>query len=318
MLKSAIQKLIEYAVVLFVVSVLIFFLIHLFSPTDPVSVIIGGKGGTPEQIQAAREEYHLNEPIWRQYLYWVAGIFHGDWGISYKYHTPVLESIADRAPVTLGLVLGASLLSIAIAIPLGVVSAVKKGKALDTDTFDSITGDCCSTQPFLLSMLLILALSKLAPGYPITGGYTGVSGYLERMFWPCIALACSKITITLKVTRQGMVEQMQMPYIMNVESKGMPQKNVVWKHSLKNAVIPVISILSIQIGAMIVGAVLVESVFSLSGVGSLLIDSIKSSDFPVVQAVILMLVMVFLITGAVADILYTVIDPRIRAGRNRR
>ena len=317
MLKSVIQKLIEYAVVLFVVSVLIFFLIHLFSPTDPVSVIIGGKGGTPEQIQAAREEYHLNEPIWRQYLYWVAGIFHGDWGISYKYHTPVLESIADRAPVTLGLVLGASLLSIAIAIPLGVVSAVKKGKALDR-TLSILSLVIAAVPPFLLSMLLILALSKLAPGYPITGGYTGVSGYLERMFWPCIALACSQITITLKVTRQGMVEQMQMPYIMNVESKGMPQKNVVWKHSLKNAVIPVISILSIQIGAMIVGAVLVESVFSLSGVGSLLIDSIKSSDFPVVQAVILMLVMVFLITGAVADILYTVIDPRIRAGRNRR
>ena len=155
--------------------------------------------------------------------------------------------------------------------------------------------------PFLLSMLLILALSKLAPAYPITGGYSGVEGYLIRMFWPCIALACSKVTITLKITRQGMVEQMQMPYMMNVEAKGMPRKNMIWKHGLKNAVI--------------VGAVLVESVFSLSGVGSLLIDSIKSSDFPVVQAIILMLVVVFLITGALADFLYAVIDPRIRAGR---
>lgn len=314
MLKSCVRKIMEYVVILFVVSILIFFLIHLFSPTDPVSVIIGGKGGTPEQIQAAREEYHLNEPVWRQYLYWIGGIFHGDWGTSYKYHTPVLQSIADRAPVTLGLVLGASVLSILVAIPLGVASAVKNGKPLD-GALSIISLIVAAVPPFLLSMLLILALSKLAPAYPITGGYSGVEGYLIRMFWPCIALACSKVTITLKITRQGMVEQMQMPYMMNVEAKGMPRKNMIWKHGLKNAVIPVISILSIQIGAMIVGAVLVECVFSLSGVGSLLIDSIKSSDFPVVQAIILMLVVVFLITGALADFLYAVIDPRIRAGR---
>ena len=229
-------------------------------------------------------------------------------------HTPVLQSIADRAPVTLGLVLGASVLSILVAIPLGVASAVKNGKPLD-GALSIISLIVAAVPPFLLSMLLILALSKLAPAYPITGGYSGVEGYLIRMFWPCIALACSKVTITLKITRQGMVEQMQMPYMMNVEAKGMPRKNMIWKHGLKNAVIPVISILSIQIGAMIVGAVLVESVFSLSGVGSLLIDSIKSSDFPVVQAIILMLVVVFLITGALADFLYAVIDPRIRAGR---
>ena len=317
MLKSAIQKLIEYAVVLFVVSVLIFFLIHLFSPTDPVSVIIGGKGGTPEQIQAATLDRVLNEPIWRQYLYWVAGIFHGDWGISYKYHTPVLESIADRAPVTLGLVLGASLLSIAIAIPLGVVSAVKKGKRW--------------TRTLSILSLVIAAVPSRFAEYAFDSGVIKTGTWLSdyrRLYRSkrlsgknVLAMYCSGMFQDhhyTEVTRQGMVEQMQMPYIMNVESKGMPQKNVVWKHSLKNAVIPVISILSIQIGAMIVGAVLVESVFSLSGVGSLLIDSIKSSDFPVVQAVILMLVMVFLITGAVADILYTVIDPRIRAGRNRR
>lgn len=186
MLKSCVRKIMEYVVILFVVSILIFFLIHLFSPTDPVSVIIGGKGGTPEQIQAAREEYHLNEPVWRQYLYWIGGIFHGDWGTSYKYHTPVLQSIADRAPVTLGLVLGASVLSILVAIPLGVASAVKNGKPLD-GALSIISLIVAAVPPFLLSMLLILALSKLAPAYPITGGYSGVEGYLIRMFWPCIA-----------------------------------------------------------------------------------------------------------------------------------
>ena len=175
MLKSCVRKIMEYVVILFVVSILIFFLIHLFSPTDPVSVIIGGKGGTPEQIQAAREEYHLNEPVWRQYLYWIGGIFHGDWGTSYKYHTPVLQSIADRAPVTLGLVLGASVLSILVAIPLGVASAVKNGKPLD-GALSIISLIVAAVPPFLLRLLLIQALWKLAPAYPITAAYWGGEG----------------------------------------------------------------------------------------------------------------------------------------------
>lgn len=314
MTKKIIKKIIEYVVILICVTTLIFFLIHWFSPTDPISVIIGGKGGTVEQIEAAREQYHLDQPVWKQYMYWLASILQGDWGTSYKYHTSVWAAIVARLPVTLGLVLGATILSVIVAIPLGVFSAVRKGKS--SDRIISITSlFLAAIPPFLLSMILILCLSKVAPSYPITGGYTGIAGYMERMLWPCIALACSKVTITLKVTRQGMIEQLERPYIMNIEAKGMGEGNRIWKHALRNALAPVISILSIQVGAMIVGAVLVENVFSLSGIGSLLIDSIKSSDFPVVQAIILLLVIIFMATGVLADILYGIIDPRIRAER---
>lgn len=314
MTKKIIKKIIEYVVILICVTTLIFFLIHWFSPTDPISVIIGGKGGTVEQIEAAREQYHLDQPVWKQYMYWLASILQGDWGTSYKYHTSVWAAIVARLPVTLGLVLGATILSIIVAIPLGVFSAVRKGKS--SDRIISITSlFLAAIPPFLLSMILILCLSKVAPSYPITGGYTGIAGYMERMLWPCIALACSKVTITLKVTRQGMIEQLERPYIMNIEAKGMGEGNRIWKHALRNALAPVISILSIQVGTMIVGAVLVENVFSLSGIGSLLIDSIKSSDFPVVQAIILLLVIIFMATGVLADILYGIIDPRIRAER---
>lgn len=310
------KKLGEYVCILFAVSALIFFMIHLFSPADPISVIVGGKGSTPEIIENARRKFYLDQPVWKQYLIWIQGIFHGDWGISYKYQTPVLDSILSRAPVTLGLVIGASVLSIGIAIPLGVLSAVKKDSLID-QAISMVSLVLAAIPPFLLSILMVFVLAKTAPDYPITGGYEGAGGYLWRMLAPCIALACAKVTITLKVTRQGMIEQMKKPYMMNIQAKGMPETNRIWKHGLKNAVIPVISILSVQIGAMIVGAVLVESVFSLSGIGSFLIDSIKSSDYPVVQAIILMLVVVFLLASAVADALYSIIDPRIRARKGR-
>ena len=312
--KIWIKRLAEYVGILLAVSMIVFFMIHLFSPTDPISVIVGGKGSTPEIIEHARRKFYLDQPVWKQYLIWIGGIVRGDWGISYKYQTPVLESILSRAPVTLGLVTGAAVLSVGFAIPLGVVSAVYKDRAADR-IISILSLLLAAIPPFLLSILMVFALAKTAPEYPITGGYEGIKGYFWRMLAPCIALACAKVTITLKVTRQGMIEQMKAPYMMNIQAKGIPEKNRVWKHGLKNAVIPVISILSVQIGAMIVGAVLVENVFSLSGIGSLLIDSIKASDYPVVQAIIMMLVVVFLLSGAAADILYEVIDPRIR---NRR
>lgn len=130
MTKIWLKKLAEYVCIFLAVSVLIFFMIHWFSPTDPISVIIGGKGSTPEIIENAREKFHLNEPVWKQYLIWISGILHGDWGTSYKFQTPVLETIAARAPITAGLVIGASVISLIVSIPLGVACAVKKRQSL--------------------------------------------------------------------------------------------------------------------------------------------------------------------------------------------
>ena len=131
MTKIWLKKLAEYVCIFLAVSVLIFFMIHWFSPTDPISVIIGGKGSTPEIIENAREKFHLNEPVWKQYLIWISGILHGDWGTSYKFQTPVLETIAARAPITAGLVIGASVISLIVSIPLGVACAVKNDSPFD-------------------------------------------------------------------------------------------------------------------------------------------------------------------------------------------
>lgn len=308
---NVLKRTLEYVCILAVVSALVFFTIHLFSPVDPVSVIVGGKGASPEMIAMARQKYHLDQPLWKQYLIWISGVLKGDFGLSYKYQTPVLESICARAPVTAGLVVGASVISLVLAIPLGVFSAVKQDES--ADWFISMCSlILAAVPPFLLSLLLVVVLGKTAPDYPITGGYTGIGGYLQRLAVPCIALACSKITVTLKVTRQGMIEQLKSPYVQNLRAKGMPEGVILWKHAFRNTMIPLISILSIQMGAMIVGAVLVESVFSLSGIGSYLIESIKSGDFPVIQAIIMMLVLVFILTGALSDLMIGLVDPRLK------
>lgn len=313
MTKLILKKMLEYGFILFLVSAVVFFMIHL-SPADPMSVIIGGKGGTPELIANARAKFHLVKPVWQQYLIWLGGVLSGDFGTSYKFHTPVLESIAMRAPVTLGLTAGAAVISVGLAVPLGIISAVKKDTWID-GLISILSLFLAAVPSFLLSIVVILVLSRLLPSYPITGGYKGLGGYLERLLFPCLALACSRLTVTLKVTRLGMTEQLGQPYIQNAVARGIPRHRIIVIHALKNGIIPVIAILSVQIGAMIVGAVLVESVFSLSGVGTLLIDSIKAGDHPVIQAIILLLVTVFLAASAIADILYAVIDPRIRSSR---
>ena len=316
MIKFFLKKLLEYFVILLVVSFIMFFMIHL-SPTDPVSVILGGKASTAEQIANARAKFHLDEPLIVQYFLWLKGVVQGDFGISYKYQTSVLDSIAARAPITMGLVIGAFIISICVAIPMGVFSAMKKNSL--ADRFITLTSLLLSAiPPFLVSIIIVLILSRVAPSFPVTGGYSGVDGYIQRIFFPCIALALGRITIISRITRSGMAEQLDSAYVETAIAKGMPRKTVVFKHALRHAIIPVLSILSVQVGAMIVGAVLVESVFSLSGIGTLLIDSIKSSDYPVVQAIILILVAIFLISSTVADLLYAVIDPRIRTGSGKK
>ena len=159
---------------------------------------------------------------------------------------------------------------------------------------------------------MILLLSKYAPTFPITGGYANTAAYFKRIVFPCIALALPRITLLMRVTRTGMVDQMESNYIKAAIAKGLHPVKVVFKHALRNAIMPVLAILSIQVGGMIVGAVLVENIFSLSGVGSLLVDAINASDYPIVQDITLLLVFIFLLTSTVVDLLYGLIDPRVR------
>lgn len=311
MIKFIGKKAAEFLIILFLVSIVIFGVIRL-SPVDPVAVILGGKSTSQETIENTKAKFHLDKSVPEQYVIWIKGIFSGDWGIGYKYQQSVLNLVKERLPITMGLVIGGTLISMLAAIPLGVLCAAKKNTWADSlCTLLSLI--LVSVPPFVMSIIMILVLSKFAPQFPITGGYSDVKTYLQRLCFPCIALALPRITLLMRVTRSGMIEQMDSNYIQAAIAKGLSTFKVVFKHALKNAIMPVLAILSIQVGGMIVGAVLVENIFSLSGIGSLLVDAINASDYPIIQDVTLLLVFVFLLTSTLVDLLYGLIDPRVRA-----
>lgn len=311
MLKFIAKRLLQTIIVLIISSILIFAFVRM-SPTDPVSVILGGKETSQETLNAVRASFNLDKPVTEQYFIWILGMLHGQMGLSFKYQTDVSGLLAGRLSITLGLVCMASVIALLIAIPLGILCAMKKHSIFDKSAtvFILIINGCPA---FLISILLVLIISKVDPAYPFVGTYNSTAEYFQRLLLPSIALSFTMIALAMRVIRSSMIEQMSNPYTMTAIAKGMSKGQVVLHHNLKNALIPVISVVSIQIGSMVVGAVLVENVFSLGGLGTLLVDSIKTSDYAVVQTITMLLIFMFLIISTLADILYAVLDPRIRA-----
>ena len=309
MAKYIVKRIIQIIPIFFIVSILIFAIVRM-SPTDPVTVILGGKKATTETIQAAQEKFHLNEPIVKQYLRWMGGIFHGDFGISYKNQESVGAMITDRIPVTLGLVVLSSIIGSVIGILAGTICAVKKNTVLDR-VISILTIVFVSCPVFLICIFMILIMARI-PGANFTGTYESVGEYFSRIWLPSIALSFSLLALVSRVTRTSMIKELKSNYVETAEVKGISRGKIIYRHAFKNAVIPVITVASIQIGAMVVGAVLVENVFALPGLGSLLVTGINTSDYPIVQGIMLLLVAVFLILNLIVDVVYALVDPRIR------
>lgn len=310
MRKFVLKRLMQMIVVLFISSILIFTLVRM-SGTDPVSVILGGKESSQETRESVRRAFNLDKSGFEQYMIWVGGIFQGKLGLSFKYQTDVSDLLAGRLSITLGLVCMGSVFALLISIPLGILCAVKRHTILDkTITVLILILNGCPA--FLTSILMILIISKVKPSYPFVGSFSNIHEYFERLLLPSIALAFTMVALTMRVIRSSMIEQQNAPYTMTAVAKGAGTGRVVMKHNLKNAIIPVISVVSIQIGSMVVGAVLVENIFSLGGLGTLLVDSIKTSDYAVVQSITMLLIMMFMVLSMISDILYALIDPRIR------
>jgi peptide/nickel transport system permease protein len=303
-------KLLQYVIVLAAASVIIFVMVRL-NPADPVAVILGGKQTTPETVANIRASFNLDKSYINQYRIWVLGIFKGNFGTSFKYRQAVSALVHERLPVTGGIVVFSSLILLIIAIPSGIITAVKQNSWLDTaiSVFQLVL---VASPPFLTSILMIWILTIVAPGFRFTGSFASFGQYLQRILLPSLALAFSMIALTSRIMKSGMVEQMQSNYYTTAVAKGMTSHRVIIGHCLKNAIIPVITVFGTQFGILIVGSVLVENVFTLAGLGSILIEGIKASDYPLVQGITMLLVFVFMTISTVLDILYGFIDPRIR------
>ena len=309
-------RVLQFVLILLAASVLIFAMSHI-SQIDPVAVILGGKQTSPETIAALREKFNLNDSLPQQYITWITGMLRGDFGLDFKYQQPVWDLIAGRLSVTLSLTVFSSMIAMIIAIPLGVYSGVKSNTGLDRSAslFSLLTMAC---PPFFISVLAIYIVSNVAPGISFTGTFHTIAQMIDRLWLPCLCLALGMIALAQRILRSSMIDEMKSPHIQMAQAKGLPEKTVVWKHAFKNALVPLITVCGIQIGSMLVGSVLVESVFSLAGLGGLLVSAVQTSNYPVTQAITMLMVFVFLLISTVTDILYAVIDPRIRTGKGGR
>ncbi|NKI73848.1 ABC transporter permease subunit [Dickeya sp. CFBP 2040] len=299
-----VRRLLEMIPVLLVISLLVFGFIKLL-PGDPAR-IYAGPDAPIEAVEAARERLGLNDPLPQQYLNWLAGLVHGDLGITYRTQQPVLSVIQKSFMPTLWLALAGFVWSVILGLLIGVFAALKRGKWQDWSLMSLAVGGI-SMPPFWLGLLLIQFVA-------MPFGVFSVSGYNKPadIILPALTLGASVAAVMARFTRSAFLEVMQEDYVRTARAKGLRQRLIVWKHVMRNALIPVITMLGLQFGFLLGGSIVVESVFNWPGLGWLLIESIKTQDQPVIQALVMLFVFEFILINLLVDLLYAVVNPAIR------
>ena len=305
MLKYIIRRLLLLVPVMLGVSVIVFSLLY-FTPGDPVRNKLG-TNASPVEVERLREKMGLNDPFLVQFGRYLKNIvFHGSLGESYITEQPVVLEIAARVSATVRLAISATIVAIIFGIPLGIVSAIKQYSVFDHITMIfALIG--LSMPVFWLGLLMILLFSVKLGWFP-SSGFSG----LKYMVLPAMALGAQSIAVLTRMTRSSMLETIRQDYIRTARAKGQREKVVVFKHALGNSLIPVITIIGIQFGQLMGGAVMTEIIFSIPGIGRLMIDSIKLRDVPVVLGCVLFVAVTFAIVNLIVDILYIYVDPRIK------
>ena len=306
------RRLLQMIPVIFLVTVAIFS-ITLLLPGD-VTYTILGEEATQEQRAQVIEEYGLNDPIVVQYVRWLGHAISGDLGRSFRTHQKVLEMMLERFPATLELTFFSMLIAVIIGVPAGIIAATKRNSIWDLiATFISMFGVAL---PFfwlgiLLIMLFSLKLRWLPPSGHVSFSDNPVEN-LKLMILPSLTVGAAMSAVVMRQTRGAMLNVLNQNYIETARAKGLSERVVNSKHALKNAIIPVVTVIGLQVGALMGGAVVTETVFSISGVGRMVVQGIFNRDYPVVQGGILLIVMCVLLINVLVDILYAVLDPRIK------
>jgi len=307
------QRLVESIPVLLVASLLVFAILHLV-PGDPIDAMIGaasfgvGDRAAQEQLVASlRQQLGLGDPLPLQYIRWLWNATHLDLGESFIRHQPVIKVIGDRLPSTIELAGSALVISVLLGVALGIVAAVKRNSPIDRLVmFVSLGG--VSIPSFVLAIVLILVFSVTLGLVPATG-----SGSLDRLILPMLVLGYEGIGLIARLTRASLLDVLGREYVRTAHAKGLPPRTVLLGHAMRNALIPVVTIVGLQLGRLLAGSVIVETVFARQGIGQLAIDSILAKDYPVVQGVILLTATSYVIANLLVDISYGFINPRIRA-----
>jgi peptide/nickel transport system permease protein len=298
---------------LLLISLLVFSL-QLLLPGDP-ALAIAGEERSPEVLAFIRDKYHLNDPIVIQYWYWLTGVLSGDMGISIRNQMPVTELILTKLPVTLQLGIMAMIIALAIGIPTGIVSAVRKGSGWDIGAnVMALSG--ISIPNFWLGIMLIMLVSVqwgLLPASGYTSPLEDPWRNIQTMIMPAFVLGNSIAAIMMRHTRSSMLSSLQADYVRTARAKGLPERVVVLRHALRNALIPVVTLGTLQLGELLSGAVLTEQIFTIPGFGKLIVDAVFNRDYAVVQGVVLFTGTAFILMNLLADMLYFLLNPRLRA-----
>jgi len=296
------------------VTILIFGLQQLL-PGDP-AVVLAGEERDPNVVAYLREKLHLDEPLPVRYFYWIKGVVHGDLGESLRMQKPVSELIMEKLPVTLELACFAIVIALLIGIPAGIVSAVKRGTAWDYGA-NVVALWGLSTPNFWLGIMLILLFSVTLGWLPASGFVSPFEDWranLAALIMPAFVLGNAIAAVLMRHTRSAMLQVLSSDYVRTARAKGLPETGVVLKHALRNALIPVITLGALELGTLLSGAVLTEQVFSIPGFGKLIVDAVFNRDYAVVQGVVLFTATAYIVLNLIADILYVIVNPRIRFG----
>ena len=305
------KKVLYIIPLLLLVSVILFVLINLL-PGDAAMGMVT-EGASEDYVNRVRAEMGLDKPPVTRYFDWLIGIFRGDLGKSLISNQLVSVKIAQRLPVTLEITFVAMVISILIAVPLGILSAVRRGSIFDTiGSFVSMLG--IAMPPFWLGMLLVLLFSVTLNALPASGFVSFAQDPLQNLrcvIMPAASIGVAFAATVMRQTRSALLEVMQQDYVTTAYAKGLKGRVVIWKHALRNALIPVVTVITMQIGRLIGGAVVTETVFALPGIGREIVDAILSRDYPVVMGMILVVAALVVVTNTLVDVLYILIDPRI-------
>lgn len=291
------------------VTVLVFFMIHLV-PGDPAVAILGPRA-TPARVAVLHHQWGLDRPLWRQYILFMERTLHGNLGQSFFYHLPATTLIRERLACTLLLLVMATLFTVLITIPLAILAAMRRDGIVD-NVVRMIPTFTLGMPSFWVGIMVIMLLAIRLPVFPVGGYGSTLSGHLYAMVLPALTIAVSIAPMTIRSLRASMIEVLQADYILTAKAKGVATRAVLVRHALRNALIPMITVLSVNIGWLVGGTVVIERVFALPGIGGLMLQAISNRDFALVQGITLVFAILVIVVYLIADISYSLIDPRVR------
>jgi len=312
MLTYILRRLGVSVLTLLAASVVVFAVLQV-APGDPARLMLG-MDAPQEAVDALRQQLGLNAPLLLRYFHWLGGMLVGDFGRSYTYSVPVIDLVRDRIGVSLPLAIIALILSTAIALPVGVFAASRRGRAADAIAMGATQfGVAVPNFWFALMLIYVFAIGlRLVPAGGFPGWSGGMAPGLEALILPAVALALPQAAILARVTRSAVVEVLGEDFIRTARAKGLPRRKVLWRHALRNAMIPVVTIMGLQFAFLLAGTIIIENVFYLPGLGRLVFQAITQRDLIVVQSVVMLLVASVVVINLLVDLSYAIVDPRLR------